>query len=60
MLGFVEPSLMLTRMATRLGLTNVAWLLMGEKLRLSPWSGGEKFSARYVAYKTAALVIRVF
>ena len=37
MLGFVEPSYVLTRLATRPGPTNVAWRLMGEKLRLSPW-----------------------
>ena len=47
MLGFVEPSYVMTRLATRPGPTNVAWRLMGE------------FSARYVAYKIAALVIRV-
>ena len=48
---------------------NVAWFLMGDFLRLSPWSGGlgENILAHFVAYcksyaqdvENAVLVIRV-
>ena len=39
-MGFVEPSLCLIRLTTRSDPNNVAWFLMGDFLRFSPWSGG--------------------
>ena len=39
-LGFVEPSFIWFGLMTRPYSNNVAWFLMRDLLRLSPWSGG--------------------
>ena len=40
LLGFVEPSFAWFDLTTWSDSNNVAWFLMGDLLRLSPWSGG--------------------
>ena len=40
MLGFVELSFVWSGLTIRPDPNNIAWFLMGDLLRLSPWSGG--------------------
>ena len=46
MLGFVEPSFVWFGLMTRPDSNNVVWFLMGDFLRLSPWSEGLGWQAQ--------------
>ena len=48
LLGFVELSFVWSGLTTRPDLNNVAWFLMGDLLRLSPWSGGPSRKRNFV------------